>query len=76
MKAIIIKADEWEGLYVNGRLVHEDYEISRKILQRLCKTFDLNFIDIEEEWVTADYENHLENVGNLPENLAEVDYIK
>ena len=42
-KAIIVKADDWEGLFVNEKLVYEHHEIDRKTLRKLCKEYGLDF---------------------------------
>ena len=74
MKAIIISASDWEGLFVDGKLVYENHEIERGVLRGLCKEYKLEFTEIEEAWVTEDYEDHLCDVGSFPVNLSDVAY--
>ena len=73
-KAIIVKADDWEGLFVNEKLVYEHHEIDRKTLRKLCKEYGLDYAEIEEVWVTEEYEDYLCGAGSFHENLSEVDY--
>lgn len=48
MKAIVIKADDWEGLFVDGKLVYEYHEIERATLRKLCKEYNIDFTEIKE----------------------------
>ena len=43
----ILNADDWQGLYVNGKLVAEDHmlEVSRV----------LDLLGVEHEWLSIDY---------------------
>lgn len=72
--AIIIRADDWEGLFVDGVLVYEHHEISRRELRELCKEHKINFSEIEEGWVTDDYDEYLSVAGGFPEKLEDVEY--
>lgn len=74
MEAIIILADDWEGLFVDGKCVYEDHEIDRKTLRRLCKKHKLDFVKIKEGWVTEEYEEYLCDAGRLHEDLSNVRY--
>lgn len=74
MGAIIIRADDWEGLFVDGKLVYEYHEIERATLRKLCKEYDIKFTEIQEAWVTSEYEDHLNDVGGFDENLSDVGY--
>ncbi|MEG2381824.1 MAG: hypothetical protein RSB38_09025 [Oscillospiraceae bacterium] len=74
MEAIIIKADDWEGLFVDGKLVYENHEIDRLTLRELCEDYSLNFVKIGEVWVTDEFKEYLWDVGSFPENLSEVEY--
>lgn len=74
MDAIIIRADVWEGLFIDGKLVYEYHEIRRNTLKELCKEYNLKFTDIGEAWVTDEYEDYLCDAGGFHENLSDVKY--
>ncbi len=62
-RVIIVKADDWEGVYFDGKLIEEGHNLRLEdVLARL---------DIVSETVWAN-EVWLNNLGRLPENLEEV----
>ena len=77
---IIINSDDWEGLFVNGKLIEEGHELNdgmsrKKYLQELCRKYNVSLPSIEEGYVTEDYyDDILSERGSYPENLSEVDW--
>jgi hypothetical protein len=75
-RAVVVKADDWEGLYVGGKLVDEGHTLNEGeeriiyFLQLADKyKFDLKlteFISLSDEMIQK-----VEEEGNLPENLHE-----
>ena len=62
-RVIIVKADDWEGVYFDGKLIEEGHNLRLEdVLARL---------DMVSETVWAN-EVWLNNLGRLPENLEEV----
>lgn len=55
--AIVTNEDDWEGLYVDGRLVHEGHSIPRSVL------LDALGVSVETVVVQVD--------GTLPDTLEE-----
>lgn len=62
-KITIVDADDWVGIYIDGKLVTEDHSFNER------QTMDA--LDIEYDRVYADSE-WLAEVGNLPDLLSEV----
>lgn len=77
--AIIVGADDWEGLFVNGMLVDEGHTLNdgmsrKKYLSKICKEYDLELDEILEGYVTDEYEELLNDVGSFHQKLADVDF--
>jgi len=73
-KAIIIQADDWEGLFVDGYLVAEghtlnDGESRIKVLVRFSKKYNFDIAEIEEFYIEEEDEEILEDLGCFPESL-------
>lgn len=74
MKAVLVKADDWQGVFIDGELSYEGHEINFRDLKEICKHNKLNISDIEEKWVTDDYyDRYLSRYGSFPNNLSEVE---
>lgn len=62
-KVTIVRADDWVGLYVNGRLAAEGHSLSEyHVLEALG--INQESIECDQEWI--------EDMGNLPKNLKDV----
>lgn len=58
---------EWQGLYVNGKLVEENHSLScEAVLRQLA---DLKLIQFVETYVSQEY---LDDQGNLPDLLSDI----
>jgi hypothetical protein len=58
-----VDGDDWEGLYLNGKLVKEGHNIRTDDL--LCYLgFDAEYLYADDEWLAEQ--------GRLPENLEDV----
>lgn len=78
--AILVKADDWEGLFVNGKLVEEGHELNEgisrvKYFNKLAKTYGFKLSEMEEAWVTDEYDEELSDTGSFHELLKDVRYI-
>lgn len=60
---VLITADDWQGIYVNGKLMDENHSLS---LRMVLEILGVEFSDftVDQEW--------MENHGHLPENLSDV----
>lgn len=65
VKVVIADADDWKGLYINGKLIKQDHRIEpRDILTALgVEHFKL---DVDSEW--------MDGRSHLPEDLDEVQF--
>lgn len=63
MKYTLVKGDDWEGFYVNGKLITEGHRIE---LEDIFEILQLNFT---EKWVDVDW---LDDKGGFTENLEDV----
>lgn len=61
-KIVFVTADDWEGLYVDGKLRFENHSIRPYNIAQVLE--DCEVISCDEEW--------LEERGFLPENLGDV----
>lgn len=62
-----ITSDDWEGLYINGKLHHENHRITAKQLVAILAN---NGVKIEGLRIDDDY---MEDLGNLPKQFDEID---
>lgn len=69
-KYVLVKADDWQGLFVDGKLVFENHSISLFDLQRLIP--EAKNSEIETRYVTEKYDEELQNRGCFPKNLTKV----
>lgn len=60
---LVSNGDDWEGLYVNGVLVHEDHSIRLEDFATLLG-FNLELVYVDQSWI--------ERKGGLPNRLKEV----
>lgn len=63
MKLELVVGDDWEGLYVDGRLACEGHSVT---LQDLARVVGLQLVcsDVDGQW--------LDDQGQLPELLSEI----
>jgi len=80
-KAVLIKSDDWEGLYINDVLVEEGHTLNQgfnriEYFVDASEQYDFDIKELQEYWVTDEYEEYLYEIGSLNENLSDVDYDK
>jgi hypothetical protein len=79
-KAVLVQADDWEGLFIDGKLVREGHTLNQgssriKYFIKLAEKYDFDIKELEEGYVTEDFdENYLEECGHFPKSLSEVEY--
>jgi hypothetical protein len=77
---VVVTADDWEGLFVNGKLIEESHKLgygngSKHVLEyakNLFKTYDpctLNIKSVTKKY----YDDYLSQYGRFPNELEEVD---
>lgn len=78
-KVVIISADDWEGLFVDGVLVDEGHTLNegesrKKYLASICKKYNVTLDEIQEGYVTEEYEEKLNDCGRFDQNLLDVGF--
>jgi hypothetical protein len=64
-EVVIVGGDDWEGIYIDGKLVREGHSIdSDDVLEALG--IDYVSRGVNQEW--------LEEMGSLPDNLSDVQF--
>lgn len=74
-RVVILKADDWEGLFVDGELISEDHHLgSGDLVFLLKKAEELKFksSDIVVKYVTDNDYGYLEQSGNFPQLLSDL----
>jgi hypothetical protein len=76
-KAILIKADDWEGLFISGKLVEEGHTLNEgtsRIMYflNLAKTYNFNLEELKEVYITEEDEEKLNDYGSFPEYLSDL----
>jgi hypothetical protein len=67
--AILLKADDWEMLYVNGELKEEGHTLNEgasrtKYFLDLAKKFDFDLAEMKEISMSQEDEKELDDCGN------------
>ena len=65
-KIALFWGDDWEGLYINGKLVYENHNVDAKVIMReLAKHgMDAAEAEVDDDW--------LMEKGRLPEDATDV----
>lgn len=64
-KVVFVSGDDWEGLYIDGKLVLENHSLEpRQVLDKLGIKYERR--DADAEW--------LADTGNLPQDLKDVEF--
>lgn len=66
-KIMLVFADDWSGLYINGKLEYEGHSIEPENVLTVLN------IPYEEKWADEEWLNDL---GRLPKKLSEVKFEK
>ena len=61
MNITLAKGEDWEGLYLNGKLIEQNHKIS---CVDMLKLLGQSVVYVDLDW--------LEEKGTLPENLSDV----
>lgn len=76
-EAILIQANDWEGLFVNGKLIKEGYTINEgisriKVFDELSQQYNFSLNDLKEVWIDEKDEYYLNLNGNFPININDM----
>lgn len=64
MKLTFVKSDDWIAVYVDGKFMYEDHNVSARTLAALAG-IDLEELDVSDDWMER-------NCGNMPESLHDL----
>lgn len=64
---VLVRADDWEGLYVDGKLVTEGHSID--LMEGIVLAIEHKVRGIRTVWCDIPW---IRDQGNLPQNLADV----
>ena len=71
---VLVKSDDWQGLYINNKLWEEGHVINFHTIIKSCKDNNVSADDLEEVWVSEDYyENVLSIQGNFPDSYEDLE---
>jgi hypothetical protein len=73
-KAILVKADDWEGLFINGKLTKEGHTLNEgtsriKYFLKLAKEHNFDLEEMKEVYVNDEDEEWLNDYG-FPDDLS------
>lgn len=68
-RVVIALGDDWSGLYIDGKLVHEGHNIDETWMASLLS--EHLGIDMTAEWVDLDW---IYDRGRLPESIEDVEW--
>jgi len=80
MKVVIVRSDDWDGIYIDGKILNQDHELgegdSYLYLLRLSKELGFDIDDVDLRWVGdgEDYDfqrNILNRDGCYPDLLSD-----
>lgn len=77
--AVVVKADDWEGLFINGKCVEQGHTLHQgeeRITYFIELSLRYNFLleEVTFKDCTEEYTyGYLEDNGNFPDNLDEVE---
>lgn len=75
-KAILLKSDDWEGLYVNDLLIDEGHELNegeeRAIyFAQLAKQYNFNLLEMKIKYLSNEDTERTNDIGSFPDNITD-----
>ena len=78
-RVVIVCADDWEGLFIDGFLIDESHKLGegyhRVYLLRKAEQYKFTSLDVEERFTDEKEEEWLEDRGGFPDTLQAFDKI-
>lgn len=77
MSVLVLKADDWEGLFIDGKLIDEGHSLEEgsdriKYFQEASKSHDFDIMDVKIKWLEDKDEEELMSSGSFPDTLKEL----
>lgn len=60
---VIVYAGDWQGVFVNGKLVYEDHKVSLSDMKEICKDYNVQLTDLVERYVTRGKYKRVRRLG-------------
>ena len=75
-KAILVSSEDWEGLYINDKLVKEGHTLNEgtsriKYFLQLSKEYNFDLETMKEVSLSEDDEIITQDVGSYPEDIED-----
>ena len=69
--AIILKSEDWEGLYIDKVLIEEGHNIEEGndravVFANLAKVYEFDLSEMKEVWADSELEELVQEQGNMP----------
>lgn len=69
--AIILKSEDWEGLYIDKVLIEEGHNIEEGndravVFANLAKVYEFDLSEMKEVWADSELEEMIQEQGNMP----------
>ena len=75
-RAIVLSADDWEGLFIDGKLVSEGHHLGEgqpgRFWLDIGKRYDIDGSDLKSMGVTTEDDDMLMSAGSFPQTLDEL----
>lgn len=70
-RAIILKSEDWEGLYIDKVLIEEGHNIEEGndraiVFANLAKVYEFDLSEMKEVWADSELEEMVQEQGNMP----------
>ena len=78
--AILVKGEDWEGLYINNTLVQEGHTLNEgtsriKYFVNLAKQYNFNLDELYEFYLSNEDEETTNTVGSFPKDITEFELL-
>ena len=70
---VLVQSDDWQWLCINNKLWEEGHHVEFQDIIKACKKNNVSADDLEEVWVSASYQEKLEDMGNFPDLYDDVE---
>lgn len=78
--AVLVKGEDWEGLYINNKLVQEGHTLNQgisriKYFVKLAKHYQFNLDELCEFCLSAEDEEAISLIGSFPKDITEFELL-
>lgn len=71
-RALLLKYDDWQALYVDGSFITSSHEISVEEMMMWSEKLNFRHSDIIYQWASKEDGKGLEELGEFPEKQSEL----